>query len=78
LLYDEELDEELLYDEREVELLRDELLLRCELLSLVTACERFVVVVRPELCDDTADPEREPVVVPRPTEPLRCCSNADA
>ena len=78
-LYDEPLlyDEELLYDEREVEVLRDELLLRS---LLVVVCPRFTLVVRPVLvfCWLTVASEREPVAVPRPTEPLRCCSNAVA
>ena len=69
-------DDELLYEFVDV-VLRDEELLREELLYVE---DRSLLLERPfdGLCGVTVDWPREPVTEARPTEPLRCCSNADA
>ena len=56
------------------EVLRDDELLRDE----SYAEERWLLFERPLLCDVVADAREVLGVVPRPTEPLRCCSRADA
>ena len=55
-------------------MLRDDELLR----EVSYAEERWLLLERPLLCDVVADVRELLGVVPRPIEPLRCCSRADA